>query len=310
MYSAELPGQKVVWLLNDTFHGPVNADESLPLDVPFVHNSIVRGGRDGLPDTTVTRGTHREPKSLVGPTNTAPPWDPSGGNDYWYWNGDGIVDGGKLRVFEYMQEPAGREDDPHWNFQWVGTDIATFSTKTLEVKSVTPTYDDDGVGWGVDLMRCGGYTYIYGARSGEMHLARARVGHLVEDDWQFWTGDEWSSDSTASTAITTDVGSSYSVTPMNGQFVLTTSDAWLGRSVYVAVADSPTGPFTGRTNVFTAPEAGGDIYGPYNIAAHPALSEPGKLTISYNVNSENIQDLYADANNNRPRFLDITFATD
>src|SRR5689334_5469701 len=43
-YSTELPGHRVVWLLNDTFMGPVNADESLPLDNAFVHNSAVLGG--------------------------------------------------------------------------------------------------------------------------------------------------------------------------------------------------------------------------------------------------------------------------
>src|SRR3954451_13749709 len=74
-YSTELPGHRVAWLLNDTFMGPVNADESMPLDNAFVHNSVVLGGRDGLPDTTVTAGTHEHPQSLAGETNTAPPWD-------------------------------------------------------------------------------------------------------------------------------------------------------------------------------------------------------------------------------------------
>src|SRR3954454_13356012 len=41
MYSTDLPGHRVVWLLNDTFMGPVNADESMPLDNAFVHNSAV-----------------------------------------------------------------------------------------------------------------------------------------------------------------------------------------------------------------------------------------------------------------------------
>jgi Domain of unknown function (DUF5005) len=310
-YSTEFPGHRVVWLLNDTFMGPVNDDESLPLDTAFVHNSAVLGGRDGLPDTTVTAGTHEHPESLVGPTVTAPPWDPSGTNDHWYWNGDGIIDGGKLRVMEYAQRPT--DGPPPFNFEWTGTDIATFS-KDLRLESVTPSYSQDGVSWGVELMRCGGYTYIYGAEgvpfNKYMHVARARVGHLADQNWEFFTGTGWSHDPTASARVLGNVGSSYSVTPVDGHYVLTTSDATLGDKIYVATADSPTGPFTGWKAVYTAPEAGNGIYAPYNIAAHPELSDPGELVISYNVNTWSIYDIYANANNNRPRFLDLHFADD
>jgi hypothetical protein len=269
----------------------------------------VLGGRDGLPDTTVTAGTHEHPESLVGPTVTAPPWDPSGTNDHWYWNGDGIVDGGKLRLLEYAQAPT--DGDPPFNFEWTGTDIATFS-KDLRLEKVTPTYSQGNVSWGVELMRCGGWTYIYGAEGVPfdkyMHVARARVGHLADRDWEFFTGSGWSRDPNASARVLDNVGSSYSVTPVDGRYVLTTSDATLGDKIYVATADSPTGPFTGWTAVYTAPEAGNGIYAPYNIAAHPELSRPGELVISYNVNTWAISDIYANANNNRPRFLDLHLA--
>lgn len=307
-YSTELPGQRVLWLLNDTFMGPVNADESLPLDNAFVHNSGVLGGRDGLPDTTVTAGSHEHPESLVGPTVTAPPWDPSGTNDHWYWNGDGIIDGGQLRVLEYAQAPT--DGPPPFNFKWTGTDIATFS-KDLRLQSVTPTYSQGNVSWGVDLMRCGGWVYIYGAESGNMHVARARAGQLVGHDWEFFTGSGWSQDPTASARVATGgVGSSYSVTGVDGHYVLTTS-VGLGGTIYVATADSPTGPFTNRTAVYTAPESGTPgIYAGYNVAAHPELSAPGELIISYNVNTWSIYDIYANASNNRPRFVDLHFAQD
>jgi hypothetical protein len=309
-YSTGFPGDRVVWMLNDTFMGPVNADESLGRDNAFVHNSAVLGGRDGLPDTTVAAGTQEHPESLVGETVTAPPWDPSGTNDHWYWNGDGIVDGGRLRLFEYAQAPT--DGPPPFNFEWTGTDIATFSTD-LKLESVTHSFDEGNVSWGVELMRCGGYVYVYGAEgvflNKYMHVARARVGHLADRDWEFFTGSGWSHDPTASARVLDNVGSSYSVTPVDGHFVLTTSDATLGDKIYVATADSPTGPFTNRTAVFTAPEAAaGRIYAPYNIAAHPELSRPGELLISYNVNTFSIWDIYANANNNRPRFVDLHFA--
>ena len=307
-YSTTLPGGDVAWLLNDTFLGPVNSDQSLPADAGFIHNSIVRAGRDGLPRTTITGGTQDAPESLVGDTPTAPPSDPSGTNAAWFWNGDGIVDGGRLRLIEFQQGPT--DDPPPFNFDWTGTSIASFS-HDLKLASVTPTYSQGNIQWGVELLRCAGWTYIYGAEpvpfDKQMHIARARAGHLVDGDWEFWTGSGWSRDPLASARVMRDVGSSYGVAPVDGHFVLVTSNATLGHDIYVATAPTPTGPWSARQKIYTAPEAGGNIYAPYNIAVHPEISRPGELVITYNVNSAVLADLYADADNNRARFLDLRF---
>jgi hypothetical protein len=306
-YSTTGPGGVVIWMFNDTFLGPVNKDESLPRSAGFVHNSIVLGlPKTGRPLVTITAGSLQHPKSLVGATVTAPPWNPAGTNSRWYWNGDGIVEGDKLRIMEYAQKPT--DDAPPWNFAWTDTQIATFSLTTMKLESVTPSYDEAGISWGVELMRCGDWTYIYGVEGGNMHVARAKVGHLAERSWQFWTGTGWTADPTKSAALIDNIGSSYAVTPVGGYYLLTTSDHYLGDKLYVATAPSPTGPFTNRTEIFTAPEAGGNIYAPYNIAAHPEISKPGHLVISYNVNSQKIDDLYADVTNNRARYLDLTLA--
>ncbi len=300
VYSTTVRGHDVVWLMNDTFLGPVNADESMT-EPGFIHGSIVLGGRDGLPDTTITGGTREEPHSIADPPGAVD-------GDPWYWNGDGVVDGGKLKVFEYR---TGKTDgEPPWNFGWISTDIVTYS-KDFKVEDVTTTYGKaGGVSWGTELVKCSRYTYVYGVKDNAIHLARARSGHLTRPDWEFWTAAGWSSDSDATVPITTDVGASYSVTPMNGQFVLTTTSAaiFTDHKIYVATAPTPTGPFGPRTAVYTAPEGGvGNLYAPYNVAAHPTISKPGELVISYNVNSQKGDDLLADANNNRPRFVTIHF---
>ncbi|WP_169514795.1 DUF5005 domain-containing protein [Actinomadura atramentaria] len=304
-YSVPLPDGRVAWLFGDTFLGPVDADGGLPRDAPFLHNSMVVTGPDGRPGTTAARGTPAAPRSLLGATPTAPPWNPSGTNPRWYWPGDGIVDGGRLRVFAYTIAPA--DAAPPWNFRWVRNGLVTFG-RGLRPGRVRRTYGDGGVMWGVELLRAGGYVYVYGSEAGHMHLARAHNGHLAERSWEFYTGSGWSRDPKASARIADNVGASYSVTRVGGRYVLTTTDAYLGHDVYAATASTPTGPFTGRTAVYTAPEGRGTIYAPYNVAAHPELSRPGELVISYNVNSEKLDDLYADADNNRARFLVLRFA--
>lgn len=301
-YSTLTPDHRVVWLMNDTFLGPVNADESMT-DPGFIHGSILPAHDDGVPITTITGGTHDAPESIASPPGAV-------NGDPWYWNTDGIVDAGQLRVF---QARTGQNDNPPpFNFGWLGTDIVTYSSD-FKVEKVTHTYGEPGgVNWGNELTRCGGYIYIYGVQDSAMHVARARVGHLIDNNWQFWTGSGWSSDPNSSTAVTSDVGASYSVTPMNGQFVLTTTSAniFLDHQIYVATAPTPVGPFTHRTAVYTAPEAQvSNILAPYNVAAHPEISKPGELIISYNVNSLVGADLLANANNNRPRFVSIRFVS-
>lgn len=301
-YSTVLPGGQVAWMFNDTFLGPVNADESLPADAAFIHNSIVVDNRGRL--TTVIGGTPQNPESLVGPTPNPPtPYLPDA-DSYWYWNNDGIVDGGRLRLFE--AKILLTDATPPWNFAWSGEmDIASFSLPSLRLESLTRTYSEDGINWGDQLLRIGGWIYIYGNMDG-LRVARARAGHLVERDWQFYTGSGWSDDPTESTVILDGIGTC-GVTPILGQFVVTETPGLIDPTIYVSFGPSPVGPFTAPTAIYVPPEAANGLY-TYNVAAHPEASRsPDRLVISYNVNSFVLQNLYDDINNNRPRFLELEF---
>jgi hypothetical protein len=75
------------------------------------------------------------------------------------------------------------------------------------------------------------------------------------------------------------------------------------------IGPTPVGPFGQRQKVWNTSD---DIKEPdlfaYNAKAHPAISKPGELLVSYNVNSfkflhqiEKIPNLY------RPRFVRIVF---
>jgi hypothetical protein len=306
-YSAPLPDGRVAWLFNDTFLGPVGEGGSI-IPHPPVHNTIVTAhGESDRPLETIIDGTAETPLPLVGPPGTAEPW---------YWNGDGIVDDGKLRVFEYKQQTAG---EGHFGFEWIATDLATFSLPELELESVQPTYGANNVQWGVELLRVGGYIYIYGMETAfldkHVHIARAPVGNL-DADWEFYTGTGWSPDEDDSARILRAVGASYGVTRVRDRYVLATTDQFLGSEVYLHVASTPVG-FAGseRVTIYDTPEgqpeydedAAGDIY-TYNIAAHPHLGGENTLVLSYNVNSTQIADLNRDINNNRARFIEVRFA--
>jgi hypothetical protein len=305
-FSALLPDGRIVWMLDDTFLGPVNKDESLPADAPFIHNSMVVDDHGQF--TTITGGTSQHPQSLVGPTPCPPIPDAAAKEAYWYWNADGIADGDKFYLFELKIVP--RNKPTPSNFQWTAMGIATFSLPGFQLESVTPTYSAGNIQWGAQLFREGPHIYIYGVEVTPsrkyMHLARARVNGLL-GQWEFYTGTGWSSDQHSSTRILGNVGSSYSVTPMHGEYVLITTNSFLGSEIYTYTAPSPMGPFKGRTAIYKAPEAGGDIY-IYNVAAHPELKgPPDQLIISYNVNSFKVADLYKNINDYRGRFLKLLF---
>jgi hypothetical protein len=306
-YSTPLPDGLDAWLYNDTFLGPVNADESLPSTAEFIHNSLVlTTPRASRILTTVDGGTRQAPQSLVGPTPSPP--TPQGTDSYWYWNTDGIADHGHLYVFEAKIGPT--DSPPPFDFGQTGMAIATFSLPGLHLESVTPTYGGANVSWGVQLLREGPWIYIYGVASGstgkEMYLARARQGGLT-GQWQFDTGSGWSADPADAASLLGDVGASYSVTRVDGEYVLATTDSYLDPQIYLYTAPTPEGPFTGDTKIYTPPEAGGETY-TYNVAAHPELTSPGQLVLSYNVNSFDLSDLYANINNNRARFITVDFS--
>lgn len=305
-YSAPLPGGCDAWLYNDTFLGPVNADESLPASAEFIHNSLVLSSRTGQPLTSVTGGTAQSPQSLVGPTPVPP--TPAGTDPYWYWNTDGIADNGTLYVFEAQIGPT--SSPPPFDFGQTGMAIAAFSLPDLHLESVTPTYGGSTISWGVQLLRAGPWIYIYGDEgvylNKYVHLARVQAGDVL-GPWQFYTGTGWSADPASSARLLGEVGASYSVTPVDGHYVLATTDPFLDPQIYLYTAPSPVGPFTGQQEIYDAPEAGGSIY-TYNVAAHPELAGPAQLILSYNVNSFSLPDLYSNINNNRARFIRVTFA--
>jgi hypothetical protein len=300
-YTTRLPDGRIAWMFNDTFLGPVNKNGSLPADAGFIHNSIVVADHHRL--TTVIGGTPEHPQSLVGPTSNPPTPDPANRTSYWYWNDDGIVDGGKLRLFEAKIVPT--NSPPPFDFAWSGEmDIASFSLPDLRLESVTPTYSQDGVNWGTQLLDYGPYIYVYGTLNG-LRVARARRGQLM-GQWEFYTGTGWSADPTSSEVIIENVGTG-GMTPVGGQFVYTYTPGLIDPTIYVYTAPSPVGPFSAPTAIYRPPEASGNIY-TYNVAAHPELSRrPDRLVISYNVNSFQLSDLYSDINNNRPRFLELEF---
>jgi len=170
-----------------------------------------------------------------------------------------------------------------------------------------------------------GYLYVYGRWevaerpfnpwSQRIELVVARVLPQDFEDfekWRFWTGSEWATGIEAAAPLGLG-GPELSVTPIEcglfeGKYLMISKH--VRSDLYYRVADAPQGPFGPPHRLFRTLEE--EQYGypsyTYNAKAHPHLSRPGELLVSYNVNDESRVSSNADIY--RPRFLWLDYDPD
>jgi subtilisin family serine protease len=296
--SIPLPDGRVAWLFADTFLGAVNPDGSRPANTPMVNNTLVVQEGTQLVETRF-EGTAGFPQALVTPEQPGE----------FFWVADGLVESGQLRVLynRYTRFGTGSLD-----VEPTGTSLATFSLPDLALVSVTDLPVGTAISWGAALLADGPYTYVYGTSAGLgglkfAHLARAQAGSLG-GAWQFWTGSDWSTVEDEAARLLSGVGAAFAVERVGGEIVLVTQE---GNQVFdpqlvAYTAAAPAGPFTGPTYLLTAPEQqpGEDVI-VYTARLHQGLASPGKLLLSYDVNSLDNDDVFADARLYRPRFVEL-----
>jgi len=296
-YSVKLPDRRTAWIYSDTFLGVVNPDHSRPLDSPFVHNSIVVDDNGKL--TTYTGGTAAAPESLV---------KVAGGDESqdWYWFGDATVEGTHLRVLMLEFEKTGTGS---FDFAFVRTAVASFRLADMSLEGVTPL-PAGTVEWASAIYEDAAYTYVYGiedlgARK-YVHLARVARGSLTSRPWEYLGGSGWVKDASASKRVLEGAANEFSVTRFQGRFALVTSDATeaLSAKIVLYTSTSPEGPFGGKTVLYQTPETNGNVF-TYNAKAHPELGDGHTLLVTYNVNSFDTNDVYADVDNYRPRYINV-----
>ena len=298
-YSVPLPDGSIAWIYSDTFLGQVDANHGRPLDSPFVHNSIVVDDHGTL--TTYTGGTEAAPESLV---------KVAGADEQqrWYWFGDATVEGDTLHVMllEFVKTGTGVFD-----FKFTGNAVANIDTDDMTLTSVTDL-PDSAVNWGSAIYEdpTDGYTYVFGVEDLQAdkyaHLARVRTGALTTQPWEYLADGVWQADPAASTRILKGVSNEFSVSRYQGRFTLVTGDTTeiLSAKIVMYRSTDITGPYTGKTLLYTTPETSGNIF-TYNAKAHPELGDDQRLLLTYNVNSFQSSDLYDEVDNYRPRYVDV-----
>jgi hypothetical protein len=317
----------IMFLFSDTMIGQIDSGALKP-GYQMINNScmILQGKEPDKENAKflVNPGKGGNPSSLFVPATSGIQQ-----GDY-YWLGDGFVNtdnDNSLNIFAYRIRNT--HDSSAFPFREVGNALIVipkgskypFSDHRQVELPFGESPDSIRVSFGVGVLANttsqipdgDGFVYIYGIRGKNKALLAARVKPSALENftaWEFYNNNGWTNTLSEATPIADSVSNELSVSPIgDGKYALIYQYAGIMPTIYMQVGPTPVGPFGPRQKVWsTADDIKEKDLFTYNAKAHPAISKPSELIVSYNVNSfnffkqiEQIPDLY------RPRFIRITF---
>ncbi len=319
----------VLFLFSDTMVGEIEGSKLKP--GLFLVNNSVALLKGKTPDSTRIDFKIAGEKAAYHAIFTPQADNPN--KDTYYWLGDGFFnpDANKnLFVFAYritnthdnsafpfketgnvlIRVPAGSHfpyDDYQqlelpYNHYETGEETISFGSAVFNNSKAAGETEPDG------------YVYVYGTKGVTKKLVSARVRpaeFTSFEQWKFWNGKEWSRDVKSVAALSDSVSNELSVSVLSpGKYALVYQLGSIFPEICMQVGPTPVGPFGPRIVLYKTSDdiQDSDLF-TYNAKAHPALSEPGELLISYNVNSFKFFDVVQKKPNlYRPRFVRIKFS--
>ncbi len=259
------------------------------------------------------------------------------GEHCYYWLGDGICINGRIYYFTMLvkDDPEGLEGFCFSVFgvTLISVPLGQDGPELGNCRQIdTPLFHRLPEGKGDIVFGCAvmantieagapnpdGYVYIYGYMPASdketLQLVAARV--LAEDfealeKWRFWNGIEWSEDIGQCSPIASHICHEMSVTPMegglfHGKYLAVFQKDVKSGIIACSTAETPVGPFGEIVPLYSVPESE-DGHGTfvYHGKAHPHLSKPGELLISYNVNTTGFDMHLRKGEIYRPRFIRV-----
>ncbi|MEO6149816.1 MAG: DUF4185 domain-containing protein [Mucilaginibacter sp.] len=250
----------------------------------------------------------------------------------YYWLGDGFVNEANNKVYIHAYRVRNKKPEDVWAFEEVGTTLISFPKNSKppfkdQKQMDTPFFIDGptpadygvlGSGVFVNTAKAGapnpdGYIYVYGTRTKKKSLLVARV--LPKDyenfsKWRYWDGKTWNTDIKQIADVTDRVSHELSVSPLpDGRYILVFQADGISYTTAARIGLTPYGPFGPVINLYES-QVGKENknFLPYNAKAHPNLSKPGELLISYNViGFDFYNDMKTSPQHYRPRFIKLKF---
>jgi hypothetical protein len=312
---------RTLFVFSDTFIGEVNAQGERQPGTTLVNNTLgVLPANAGADPDAIQFYWRKD-----GPTQLAV-FEPNTVNTQpgeFYWLKDGIIIDGETHIF------AGRfsKDPPPFHREGISLITIPAGMKppfTGHAQVETTLWLDDSpqrgqVSFGGAIMdntvegnaiNPDGFIYVYGIQEDPLNK-KALASRVPRDQftdfaaYRFWDGNNWVADIDQANPMCGRLSNEFSVTPLpDGQFLMAFQQDTIGRQVAVRLGATPVGPWGPIIEVYDCPIPNNPPVYTYNAKAHPHLSEPGTLLISYNVNGAgSFWDHFTYADIYRPRFI-------
>lgn len=322
------PNRRTAFVFSDTFIGRVDQNRHRLSGTTMVNNTMALLAGPAPDPSKITFQWGRD--SRGNPDALFKPQTPNSEPGEWYWLNDAAAINGKLQIFASRI----RSNGGGGAFGFEGTGLALLSTPLNSpnpyadfVQVDCPAYNLEPSGgrgetiFGCSIMnntaaagapRPDGYVYIYGLQN-DPFIKKLLVARVLPEQfedfsqWRYWDGAEWNADMDRVAVLTGRVSSECSVTPLpNGKYILVYQEDTLGPWVTCKFGDSPVGPFGPAKHLWRCEEVD-TIPGAfvYNAKAHPHLSPPGELLISYNVNCGDFWYHFENSDVYHPRFIRV-----
>ncbi|MDR2448491.1 MAG: DUF5005 domain-containing protein [Prevotellaceae bacterium] len=304
MYSIALPDGRSIFLMGDSYIGPVTNGQRSTSDRMYRNTYIVYD--NGQVSAIYGANGNSNASAAV------PPCCPN--ENKWYWPGHGFVAGNKLYIFQTLMYQGGSGS---WGFMYETTHILEYDLPSLQLSKTTPipfTGSTD-IHYGMAALNDGDYMYIYAQVDisnnldpvSEVLVARTTLANLYAG-WQYYNGSGWSANASDAVKLSglssVPVSSQFNVFKLGDKYVLLTQHkAYWSGEIYTFIADSPYGPWRNKQLIFDAYEQGIQNLFTYNAMAHPQFEKDGMILVSYNVNTEVFAEQFSDVSTYRPRFF-------
>ncbi len=303
-YSIELPDGRSIFLMGDSYIGPVTNGARSMSDHMFRNTYILYDKGD----VSAVYGANGENTSAAVPPGV------SDEGQKWYWPGHGFVSGNSLYIFQTLmyQGAAGM-----WGFMYEKTDILEYGLPNVELKQTVsvPFTGSTDIHFGMAALKENDYVYIYAQKDvdngwdpiSDALVARTTIDNLYTK-WKYFDGSGWSVNSSDAVKMeglsSVPVSSQFNVFKLNEKYVLLTqSKKYNSGVIYTFIADNPQGPWYNKQLIYTTKEQDIANLLTYNAMAHPQFQKDGMILISYNVNTEDFTQQHNDVSTYRPRFF-------
>jgi hypothetical protein len=318
------PSDPILFIFSDSMIGKIE-NGTMADGYKMIHNSValLKGNKPVEQNMRYSWDTDKKGAA----ESTFIPHTPQTDSTDYYWLGDGFVNqelGNTVYIFGYRVRNV---SSGAFGFKEVGNTLIKIPAGTQppyhDLQQMdTPFYLTDkngdigsfGAGIYVNTKKAGapapdGYIYVYGVRGIGKNVMVARVlpkDFEQFDKWTFYDGANWVKDMGKVADVTDNVSNELSLTALpDGRYAMIFQVGGMSTNVGMRIGATPYGPFGPVIKVWDCnPDLEEKTFLVYNAKAHPSLSVPGELLISYNINSlEFIADLKKHPNLYRPRFI-------